>query len=84
MATIKIEVVAGAQTFTHTRTITGAHLTRFIDALRVVLGAGTDEQVLTKWAQEIFDKARRVTRHVELNAATESAASGVTEITLTP
>lgn len=30
MATVKIEVVAGAQTYTNTRTVTGPHLVRFI------------------------------------------------------
>ena len=84
MATIKIEVVAGAQTFTHTRTITAAHLVRFIDAYRTFSGSGTDEQVLTRWAQAIFDKARLLTRQMEMNTANQSAASGVTEIELTP
>jgi len=38
MATIKIEVVAGANTYTKTKTITNAQATRFIAAYRVLYG----------------------------------------------
>ena len=38
MATITIQINAGAQTYTHTKTVTGPHLVRFLAAYRTLLG----------------------------------------------
>ncbi len=87
MATIKIETVAGGTTYTVTKTVSAAHLTRFIAAMRVVLDRPspqfTDAQVHAAWAQRIYDQARADTKRVEAQAATTAAAAGVTEIDIT-
>lgn len=85
MATIKLEIVAGAQTFTRTRTVSAAHLTRFIAASRVYFGMGpstTDAQVAEEWFARIYRDATAITKQVEQSTAVKSAADGVIDITI--
>ena len=82
MATITIEVVAGANTMTRARTISAPNLVRFVSAYRgarLLDDALTDAQVLEIWADEVFQQARDITRQVEMAAA----ARGVSDIDLT-
>lgn len=86
MATAKIEFVAGAQTSTSTRTISGPDLVRFINAYRTHTGmaAGTtDAQVLAQVAQDSFRTWRGIVKSVEQQAAIKTAADGVTDIGMT-
>ena len=86
MATIKIEIVAGAQTYTLTKTITGPHLTRMIAAERVIhnmTGSQTDAQVATALFDAFFRDTRQAVKAVETQQAADTALGGVTEIDLT-
>lgn len=38
MATITIQIIAGAQNFTHTKTVSATHLVRMLAAYRTILG----------------------------------------------
>lgn len=82
MATATIQIDAGAAgTMTRQRTITGAHLTRFIAAVRVAYNVPvekTDIEALEMWADFVFDQAKRTTKGVEQSVAT----AGVTDIVL--
>jgi hypothetical protein len=72
VATIKIEVVAGAQTTTNTKTVSGADLARFVAAYRKHAGTpagATDAQVITAWSDAVFKQARNITRQAEADAA---------------
>ena len=83
MPTATIEVVAGGDTMTRTRTVTGPHLTRFIAAIRVAYNIDplfTDVQALEVWADVVFDQGRSTTRTVERSIA----ADAVTDIDFTP
>lgn len=83
MATVLIEVVAGGETMSRLRNVTGQHLVEFVSALRQTyrLSAGlTDVQVLEFWADMIFIDAKALTR-VAKNAA---ATAAVTDIEFTP
>ena len=86
MATIKIEIVAGGTTYTRTKTISAAHLTRFIAAERVMLnmtGAETDAAVAAAWADKVFDETKVAVLGVERGTAVDTVAAGVTPIDLT-
>lgn len=86
MATIKIEIVAGANTYTRTKTITAAHLVRWVAAKRIQLnmtGAQTDAQVAAAWADVIFEAERQSVKGIEDQAAVDTAKAGVTPIELT-
>ena len=96
MATIKIEVVAGANTFTHLRTVSAAHLVRLLAAYRGILGQVpdeegepgdmrdmTDEETAEAWAVGLFNGTKANVLNFERGAAGQSAAAAVAEITLT-
>lgn len=86
MATVKIETVAGGNTYTVSKTVTAAHLVRFIAAQRVLLnmtGSETDEQVHTAWAQKVFDQGKADVKAVERQSASDTAVASVTEIGFT-
>lgn len=79
MATVKIEVVAGGQTMTHSKTVSVDHLTRFIAATRFNLNLPqnmTDLDVLDTWAHHVLEAAKDVTRQYERGAA----SAAVTQI----
>lgn len=79
MATVTIEVVAGVDTMTRQRTVTGAHLVRFVDALRRMNSYApevTDLEVLEFWADSVFRDAKEITRNQEQTAA----SAAVTDI----
>lgn len=85
MATISIEVVAGAQTFTHTRTVSAAHLTRLVSAYRALLNmpSATDEEVVQAWAQGIFSGTVANVKRSEKDVAAASASDAISDIILT-
>lgn len=87
MATFKLEIVTGGPTYTNTKTISAAHLTRWVAALRVKLNmtnpSFTDAQVADAWFNTIFALAITDTRSVETQVAADSASAGVTPIVLT-
>jgi hypothetical protein len=89
MATVKIEVVAGPQTTTVLRTVTGPHLVRFITAYRGIMttpgspGPFTDEQVVTAWANQVFSEARDMVRQRETQAAVDTAVAAIVPIDFT-
>jgi hypothetical protein len=88
MATIAITVTAGA-VVTRSRTISAAHLTRFVASYRTILGQvgdgsggmrdRTDAEVLTAWADNVFDGARATVRQSE----TDAVRAAVTDISFT-
>ena len=82
MATIKIEVVAGAQSTTNTKTVSNPDLVRFIAAYRAlnsIAPAVTDAQVITHWSDSVFAAAKALTKRHERFVA----ENAVTEIGLT-
>ena len=86
MATIKIEIVAGAQTVTNTKTVSNPDLVRFIAAYKKIAVSygglasdATDAQVLTHWSESIYKNARELTKQSERDAA----ILAVTEIAMT-
>lgn len=86
MATIKIEIVAGGNTYTRTKTISAAHLVRFIAAQRILLnmtGAQTDEQVAAAWADRVLEDARQAVKGVEVQTAYDAAVAPIAPIDLT-
>lgn len=90
MATVTIQIVAGAQTYTNTRTITSAHLLRFIEAYKRVLDTPsspssglTDEQVVNRWANDVFASARELVLQQETQVAVEASTAGITAIEFT-
>ena len=86
MATIKVEIVAGANTYTRTKIISAAHLVRFVAAERVLLnmtGAQTDAQVAAAWADKIFEETRQAVLGVEKQTAADTALSPITPIDFT-
>ena len=85
MATVTITVVAGAQTFTNTRSITGPNLVRFIAAYKTTKPPplppeNTDSDVLARWAGDSCQSARDRVRRVEQDAASSAATAAVTSI----
>lgn len=86
MATLKIEIIAGAQTYTNTKTVTVAHLVRWIAALRVrfnMTGAETDAQVADAFFATVFAQAIEDTRAVEKQKAADTAIGAVAPIGFT-
>lgn len=67
MPTVKVEVVAGAQTVTLTKTVSADHLTRFVAAIKRAfsLGAVTDAQAITRWGEEVFADAKALVKEQE-------------------
>ncbi len=85
MATIQIEIIAGGDTFTVTKTITGAHLVRFIAAQKERLSLEdpvTDADIADAWARSVFKQARGEVHAFEHQLAVEVAGDGVEEIDL--
>lgn len=89
MATITIQVVAGAQTYTSTRTVSGPHLVRFIAAYKRFLDAPaspsaglTDSQVVNSWASNVFSSVRDLVLQQETQAAIQASTATITPIDL--
>lgn len=97
MATIKLEIVAG-QTFTLTKTIANADLTRFLKAYRTLLGqvqSGvdvdvkpimrdmTDLETFNAWANSILAGTLANVISTEKSAAAKTSSDAVTPIPLT-
>lgn len=93
MATMTIQVNTGQGTVTRNRTVSGAHLLRFIAAYKTLLGqvsdgAGglrdmTDEETILAWADGLLAGTKANVLRVEKDAAATTAANAQTEITLT-
>lgn len=85
MATIAIQVNTGQGTVTRTKTVTGQHLLRLIDAYRALLKipSATDDEVLTAWADYVFAGVKLSVLELEQASARLSANAGVAEIDLT-
>lgn len=86
MPTMTITIVAGANTYTRQKTITGPHLTRWVAAKRVELnmtGSQTDSEVAVAWADKVFADERASVLTRERQAAQDTANAGVTPIDLT-
>lgn len=85
MATITLTFVAGAQTFTHARTISAAHITRLLEAYRSRLGMAeaTDEEVAQAIAVGFFNGVKANVLSAEREVQATTAADAVTEVTMT-
>ena len=86
MATIKIEIKAGGDTHTVTKTISGAHLTRFMNAQKVLLNLEdnvTNSQVASAWFSSVFKAMKGQVVSHERAAAQKAASDGVADIGLT-
>lgn len=82
MPTITISVTAG-QTVGRTKTISGAHLTRMLNAYRTLLGPElTDEEVILAWADGLLAGTRANVRSVENEVAARAAQEAQTDIVL--
>lgn len=76
MATIKLEITAGATTYTKTKTVSAADLQRLLTAYRQKYidpteAQLTDAQVADSFFEELFSKMRRDIRQFEFSALTE-------------
>ena len=77
MATISFEIDAGAQTYTASKTVSGAHLTRLAAAYKVRLGldeAATDQEVMDALFDHVFAKFKSDVRQYEESAARDAVA----------
>lgn len=82
MPTITISVMAG-QTVGRTKTISGAHLTRMLNAYRTLLGPElTDEEVILAWADGLLAGTKANVRSVENQIASKNAFDLQTDIDL--
>jgi hypothetical protein len=81
MATLTLQVVVGANTYTNTKTVSNADAARLANALRVAYNqpSATDAQAMTLWAGAVFDQAKTIVRDAEGNAA----KAAVVDIALT-
>lgn len=84
MATIKIEIVAGANTYSKTKTVSGADLVRLIDACKTHFGMpdATDADVADAWINALYSYTKGLVKGVEDAAAVKVAFEGVAEIDL--
>lgn len=86
MATIKIEIVAGANTYTSTKTVSAAHLVRLLDAqksLRDLEDGVTNEQVAEAWFSHVFKTTRGAVADYERRVAREASDDAIADIDLT-
>lgn len=87
MPTMTISVVAGAQTTTRNKTISGPHLTRWIAAKRIELNLTdpgvADADVVLAWADRIFAQERESVLTREKQSASDTATGAVAPIDLT-
>lgn len=86
MATIKLEIVAGGNTYTSTKTISGPDLTRLLTALRQKYNmnvALTDAQAAAFWQNEFFIELKALTKGTEQAAAAKTASDAIADVTLT-
>lgn len=87
MPTMTISIVAGANTYTTAKTISGPHLARWVAAKRIELNmtdpAFTDAQVAAAWSERIFADERESVRSRERQAASDTAIGAVAPIDLT-
>jgi hypothetical protein len=85
MATMKVEIVVGGTTYTRSKTISAGDLTRMFTAERTLLGLpanASDQVAFDTWAEELYRIEKGRVRSVEQGTATQAAADGVSDITL--
>jgi len=93
MGTMTITIDTGSDTYTHSRTVSGASLTRLATAYKGLLGrvddgAGgerdmTDTEVMEAFANGFFDGTKANVLRYEQSEAGKTASDGITEISMT-
>ena len=73
MATITFSVTSGSVTGSKVFTLTDASVTRWLNALRILLNAPslTNAQVLAQWADTVITEAKGTTSAVERQQASK-------------
>jgi hypothetical protein len=85
MATMTVEIVVGGTTYTRSKTISAGDLTRMFTAERTLLGLpanASDQVAFDTWAEELYRIEKGRVKSVETQSATQTAANGVADITL--
>ena len=83
MASISITISTGGGDLTHARTVSGADLMRFADALRSHHGSGlNDAEVFDAWTRGVYRQAVAITRQAEDRVAETAARDAVADIDL--
>lgn len=86
MATITVQVTAGAQTAGRVRTVANADMAdRFLPALRAIFGmpSATDAEVVTEWADRVLRFTLDQIKAHEQDVAARNATVGIGDIPLT-
>lgn len=85
MATVKLEIVAGGNTYTNTKTVSGADLTRFITAYKASVGlnGASDAVAAQTWSQGVLDQMKAITKTYEQARDAKIAMDAVADIGLT-
>lgn len=90
MGTMTITIDTGANTYTHSRTVSGPHLVRFADAYRALLGPVddgnggeremTDTELMKAYADGFFNGTQANVKRQEQTAVKQTASDGVSDI----
>jgi hypothetical protein len=86
MATIKVEIVSGANTWTQTKTVSGPDLTRLIAAVKTQAGLPSDATnavIADAYINQVYVMTKGLVKNVESAAAASAASAAVEDITLT-
>ena len=97
MATMTIQIVASGNTIGRTKTVSGPHLIRFLDAYKALLGQVpvdpqepngakrdlTDDECVLAWADGLLAGTKSNVLRQEQTVAASAASVGVTEIAYT-
>jgi hypothetical protein len=93
MATMTIQIVASGNTIGRTKTVSGPHLIRFLDAYKALLGQVsdgngglrdmTDDECVLAWADGLLAGTKANVLRQEQTAAASTATQAVTEIAYT-
>ena len=96
MATITIQIVASGNTVGRTKTVSGPHLIRFLDAYKALLGQVvdsqgppvtyrdmTDDECVLAWADGLLAGTKANVLRQEQTEAASTATQAVTEIAYT-
>jgi hypothetical protein len=96
MATMTIQIVASGNTVGRTKTVSGPHLIRFLDAYKALLGQVvdsqgppvtyrdmTDDECVLAWADGLLAGTKANVLRQEQTAAASTATQAVTEIAYT-
>ncbi len=85
MATLTLSLTSGPVTGSKNYTLSDADVTRWLNALKTLDGAGslTNAQLLSKWADNVVQSVKSFVKHVERDAAAASASNAITDIGVT-